>query len=76
MAKAIVMLHNYFIKVKENHFDIIETVDVGNNSGLVNLGHVTSNNHSKSTKQVRKECKEYFSSGGVFWQNNKVTRTD
>ena len=76
--KTIVAVHNFLITSQENYFDVIETEDVGNKSGLVSLVQVASNNYSKTAKQVRDNYKVYFNSGAraISCQNNIITRTD
>ena len=54
MNKAIVVLHNFSKKDKENYSDIIETAYVGNNSKMINLA---SNNYRKNTKRIREITK-------------------
>lgn len=45
IAKAIVVLYNFFKNRTENHFDIIENEYAGSNGELENLGQVISRIH-------------------------------
>ena len=51
--------------------------DITENGAMWPIKNITSNNHSKSAKEIRNLFMEYFNSdeGAVHWQVDMVSRT-